>query len=214
MLDIFEKNWQNVSGKKGGFFDEKIEQKYKTRGIEMIKTVIKNPGPLKNLAVKINMDLPYFWLSEKDKIILCGKIDWLEYLPETDSVNIIDFKTGKSEENSNSLQLSIYHLLVHNCQKRKVQKASYWYLDSNTFKEVKLPDLETAKNKVLQIAKQIKVARQLDRFICPQKTGCRYCLPYEQILKGQALNVGTDKYKNDLFVIEKKSKNYKQSILH
>ena len=87
--------------------------------------------------------------AEKDDIILCGKIDWLEYMPETDSVHIIDFKTGRGTENSSSLQLPIYHLLVHNCQQRKVVKASYWYLDREDKPSVqKLPDLEKAHDKV------------------------------------------------------------------
>src|SRR3989338_4517432 len=87
---------------------------YKKRGEEMLSYLGQNPGPLKNLAVKIKMDLPYYYLSEQDNIILCGKIDWLEYLPESDSVHIIDFKTGRGEEDKDSLQLPIYHLLVTN----------------------------------------------------------------------------------------------------
>ena len=55
----------------------------------------ENPGPLRNLAVKIKSDLPSYWLSEEDNIMLCGKIDWLEYLKEEDAIHIIDFKTGK-----------------------------------------------------------------------------------------------------------------------
>src|SRR3989344_2389429 len=110
LLDKFEKVWEEVSGKKGGFLTKDFEEKYKTRGRAMIERVIKNPGILKNKAVKINMELPYFWLSEQESIILCGKIDWLEYLPITDSVHIIDFKTGKREEEEDSLQLPVYHL--------------------------------------------------------------------------------------------------------
>jgi ATP-dependent helicase/DNAse subunit B len=62
-------------------------------------------------------DLPHYWLSEDDGIILCGKIDWLQYLPDTDSVHIVDFKTSKNKEKANSLQLPIYLLLVSNTQK-------------------------------------------------------------------------------------------------
>ena len=68
------------------------------------------------------MELPQFWLSEKDNIMLSGRIDWLEYLEETKSVHIIDFKTGKSKDDGTSLQLEIYHLLVHNCQEHPVEK--------------------------------------------------------------------------------------------
>jgi len=122
LLDKFEKSWKKVSGKNGGFLDKETEYQYKTRGEEMIRRVIKNPGPLGELAVKINMDLPHYWLSETDNIILCGKIDWLEYVPEEDAVNIIDFKTGKNEEREDSLQLPIYLLLATNTQSKKYTK--------------------------------------------------------------------------------------------
>lgn len=146
----------------------------------MLRHIMDNPGPLQNKAIKISQDLPHFWLSEEEEIILCGKIDWLEYLPEQDGVHIIDFKTGAGEESEDSLQLPIYHLLVHNCQQRKVVKASYWYLEKeNGLEEKKLPDLAESEKKVLDIARKIKLARRLEKFDCPQG-GCRACTPYEK----------------------------------
>jgi hypothetical protein len=142
----------------------------------MLQKVMDHPGPLENLAVKIKEDLPHYWLSETDNIILCGKIDWLEYLKDSDSVNIIDFKTSKNEENESSLQLPIYHLLVHNCQHRQVSKASYWYLETGKIVEKTLPDLDSAHAQILKIAKEMKLARQLERFKCPHgEGGCFAC---------------------------------------
>ena len=199
----FEGSWKKVAGKLGGFRDPEQEHKYKQRGVEMLARVTQKPGPLANLAVKINMDLPYFWLSEADNIILCGKIDWLEYLPDDDAVHIIDFKTSTKEENPASLQLPIYHLLVHHCQKHSVAKASYWYLErANELAEKPLPDLDTAKNKVLDIAKKIKLARQLERFVCPQgDTGCPACRPLEMVVRGQAELVGTDSLGRSIYIL-------------
>lgn len=198
----FEIAWSKVSGKRGGFTDKDQEYQYKSRGQAMLKRVEDHPGPLKNLAVKIKMDLPYFWLSEEDNIILCGKIDWLEYLKETDSVHIIDFKTSKKEEDPESLQLPIYYLLVHYCQNRAVDKMSYWYLENNdklTPKE--LPDLMEAHDRVLKIAKQISLARKLNRLTCPHKTGCYACRPYEAILAGKAERVGENDFNQDLYML-------------
>lgn len=198
--------WQKVSGKKGGFVNRDVEEKYKNQAKEMLRRINKHPGPLNNLAVKIKMDLPYYWLSEEDNIILCGKVDWLEYLPDTDSVHIIDFKTGKSDADQDSLQLPIYYLLVHNCQKRKVTKASYWYLlRSDKPTEKRLPNLEKAQEKVLKIAKKIKLARQLNRFKCSHKTGCRACKPYEAIIRGDAEFVGVDGFHQDIYILNKTS---------
>ena len=86
--------WEKLSGKKGGFKDLDEEHKYKERGKAMLRRVMDHPGPLLNLAVKIKESLPYFWLSEEENIILCGKIDWLEYLKEARKrkrVNLFSF---------------------------------------------------------------------------------------------------------------------------
>ena len=203
LLEKFEKSWKKVSGKKGGFTSLEVEEKYKQRGREMLRKVMENPGPLKRLAVKIKQDLPHYWLSEEDNIILCGKIDWLEYLPEKDAVHIIDFKTSKREESANSLQLPIYHLLVHHCQHRKVDGASYWYLEFNDqLAEKELPDLIEAEQQIYQIAKKVKLARQLRVFKCPEgEAGCRYCRPMEQILAGKAELVGVNNYNQDIYIL-------------
>ena len=209
LLEKFERAWKKVSGRMGGFLDGETEARYKSRGEAMIQRVANHPGPLKNKSVKIKEELPQFTLSEEDNIILCGKIDWLEYLPQTDSVHIIDFKTSRSEEDPESLQLPIYHLLVHYCQKRAVTKASYWYLEMNdelTSKE--LPDLIQAQEKVLKLAKQVKLARQFERFKCPEgPDGCRYCKLFELVLKGEAtfLGVGGLGGRTDLYILESKS---------
>ncbi|MBU0546397.1 PD-(D/E)XK nuclease family protein [Patescibacteria group bacterium] len=214
LITKFDKAWEKVKGKKGGFLDEDTEWKAKQRGQEMLRRVMNNQGPIAGLAVKIQTDLPQFWLSEEDNIILCGKVDWLEYLSETDSVHIIDFKTGKSEEDPNSLQLPIYHLLVHNCQKRKVSKASYWYLNSdNDLTEKKLPDLEEARAKILDIARQIKLARQIARFKCPKGDGCWACESIEKIFRREAEFVGEDQYRNDMYILPEKKEEEVESII-
>jgi CRISPR/Cas system-associated exonuclease Cas4 (RecB family) len=205
LTDKYNLAWQKISGKKGGFFSPPLEAKYKERGLAMIKRVIENPGPLLNLSVKIQMDLPNYWLSEADNIILCGKVDWLEYIPESDSVHIIDFKTSKSAEAADSLQLPIYHLLVHNCQKRHASKASYWYLEmSDDLTPKILPDLETAHTQVYQLAKKIKLSRQLSKFDCPSPGACMHCQPYEEINNKNAEFVFANEYRQDVYIQKQK----------
>lgn len=204
IMDMFHEVWEKFSGKRGGFFSDEMELQYKKRAIEMLRRVIENPGPIARLAVKIKKDLPNFWLSEEEGLILCGKIDWLEYLPSEDSVHIIDFKTGKVEEDPDSLQLPIYCLLVKECQQRAVSKASYWYLDhDNGLVEQPLPDVEAARARVLAVARQMKVARQIQRFSCPD-SGCMHCEPFERILKGEGEFVGLDDYGTEVYVVPRK----------
>lgn len=203
LLDRFDEAWKNVSGKRGGFTSTTQEAQYKERGMEMLRNVMANPGPLLKMAVKIRADLPHYWLSEQDEIILCGKVDWLEYLPEEDGVHIIDFKTGKREEDANSLQLPIYSLLVHNTQGRKVSKLSYWYIaNSPTPIEKTLPDVDMAHDHILQVAKQVKLARKLGLFKCNHgERGCYSCQQLEKIIKGEAEYIGESEYHQDMYFI-------------
>ena len=139
---------------------------------------------------------PNFYLSEPDNIILSGKIDWLEYVPEDDSVRVIDFKTGKNDEDKDSLQLPIYALFLNNpnIQKRRVSGAAYWYIDRNNEPtDVVLPDIKNAKDRVLAVAIKVKNARDVGVFTCPYgPQGCFSCRPFEKILAGEAELVKVD----------------------
>jgi ATP-dependent helicase/DNAse subunit B len=203
LLKKFDVAWKKVEGKTGGFKNKEEEEEYKDRGRQMLKRVEEHPGPILNKAVKIPSDfIPNYYLSDEDDIILCGKIDWLEYLEDSDSVHIIDFKTGKNEESDDSLQLPIYLLLATNTQSRPVKKASYWYLNKNdelTPKE--LPNLLESKEKVLAIARRIKLARQLNHFVCP-KNGCIKCRPLERILRHEGQKVGVSDTKQDIYILD------------
>lgn len=204
LLERYEEVWQKISGKKGGFASDQEEQSFKQRGQSMLQRVMEHPGPLLNKAVRLKITdpsfpLPNFQFSVQDNIILSGKIDWMEYLPETDSVHIIDFKTGKNEEDPTSLQLGIYCLLVKNLQKRNIHKVSYWYLDSeNKPTDVEIPDFDETQIKVLEIGQKIKKARSNREFDCI-KNGCYACKPYQSIINGQAEFIGTVGYQ-DLYI--------------
>lgn len=215
LVERFQQVWKRVSGKQGGFFTAEQEQRFMNTGEELLRKVQANPGPLKNKAVKIAESLPHYWLSPEDGIILCGKIDWLEYLPETDSVHILDFKTSKAEEREDSLQLPIYLLLATHCQTRTVAKASYWYLRLNDEPvEKTLPDHDTAHNTVLAIAKKIKTQRKLNHFTCPNgPEGCRACKPFEAVLRGEGELIGTNSYRQLLYVLPPKSLDTESYIL-
>lgn len=206
LKERFETTWQGVKGKRGGFANQDEEDSYKARGEAMIKRADEHRGLLSQLAVKIKMDLPYYWLSEKDHIILCGRIDWLQYFPDSDSVQIVDFKTGTREEKADSLQLPIYYLLTKACQKRPILGASYWYLDRDDEPVAQdLPDIDLAEARILQIAKEMALARKINRLHCPQKEGCRVCKPYEAILSGQAEFVFTNNRDQDVYILPSQS---------
>lgn len=192
--------WEKVSGKRGGFVNDESEHLYKKRAEKIFERIYQHPGPLKELAIKIKKDVPYFWLSEEDNIILCGKIDWLEYMPQTDSVHIVDFKTGKRKESSDSLQLPIYCLLAKNCQKRDVSKASYWYVETDdAYMESPLPQLDAIRAQILDIGRKIKLSRQLNKLHCSHN-GCKACAPYEKIIRGECECIGRDQFGADVYI--------------
>jgi len=207
LLEMYDKAWEKISGKRGGFRSENEEKEAKARGRAMIERVIAHPGPLKNKTVKIKAASggmpPNFYLSEADNIILCGKIDWLEYIPEKDAVKLIDFKTGKHDENEDSLQLPIYHLLLKNCQERPLAGAAYWYLDRDDEPtDVKFPDLEKGREAVLKVARKVKEAREKKEFNCPRgEQGCFACRPFEKIVRGDAEFIGTGEYNQDIYIV-------------
>lgn len=76
----------------------------------------------------------------------------------------------------------------------------------------RLPTLEDAQEKILKIAKKIKLARQLDRLHCP-KDGCSVCRPYEEIVRGEEMIVGVDHMRRDVYVLEKKENNEGSMVL-
>ncbi len=208
LMAQFEENWKKVAGKQGGFKTEQEEKEAKERGENMIKRVASHMGPLLHKAVKLkehaNNMPPNFYLSEKDNIILSGKIDWLEYVPEDDSVRVIDFKTGKRDEDQDSLQLPIYTLLLNALQVRKVSGAGYWYIErEDAPTSVALPDIATAKERVLAAALKVKKAREKGEFVCPNGvSGCFSCRPFEKILRGEAELIRVDQTrKTEMYMV-------------
>lgn len=202
LVNLFEERWQRVAGEKGGFTSIEEEERYKGRGKAMIERLEKNPGALVEKAIKIKGDLPNFWLSDEDDIILCGKIDWLRYNESDDSVHIIDFKTGKFDEDPDSLQLPIYLLLASRCQTKAVSGASFWQLGREDKPlEVTLPEEESAHSRVLEVAKRIALARKLERFTCGRNDACAACRPFEAIIAGSAKHVGINEYNADMYIL-------------
>lgn len=212
-ISKFETVWQSYTGKIGGFYSLEQENKTKERGKEMLRKVMDNPGPISRLSVKLKQDFLYYWLSEDENIILCGKIDWLEYLKESDSVHIIDFKTSKKEEKEDSLQLPIYYLLAKNCQSRPIDKLSYWYLEYDTMPvRMELYNIQKSQEKILEIGRKIKLAKKLENFNCPKgKTGCIHCRHLEEIIKGVGEKVGESE-RHNLYLIENETKNNTEQI--
>lgn len=181
--------WLKVTGKKGGFKNFSEEVEYRDRAISMLKRLEENPGILAKKATRIpvtnKINLPVYDFSVEHGIKLCGKVDWLSYNEETDSVHIYDFKTGKNEESEDSLQLPIYYLITTHTQKRNVDGASYWYLDRpDGVVEKKIPDTKEAEKIILETAIKMKDIRQNGIEKCDRGI-CMHCRDLERVFKGE-----------------------------
>ena len=150
--------------------------------------------------------IPNYYLSEDENIILCGSVDWIEYL-ENGSIRIVDFKTGRNDEDDDSFQLPIYYLLISNLMKQNSKKiyniseAAYWYLDHDNKKEnsehdefhivkiddKKLKSIEENEKKILELGVQIKNLREKGLYVCKNEKaegkGCRSCRDFERVYK-------------------------------
>ena len=75
LVKKFDLGWLKFTGKLGGFANHNQELEYRDRGIKMLKHIEENPGPIVRRAIKIksSMNLPNYFLSDEDDIILCGK---------------------------------------------------------------------------------------------------------------------------------------------
>lgn len=210
LLEQFEENWKKYSGKVGGFKTKEEEMENKNRGMAMILRVSKNLQPLLQKAIKLpdhhNGMPPNFFLSDEENIILNGKIDWLQYVPEDDSIRVIDFKTGKNDEDKDSLQLPIYVLLLAAEQRRKVSGVYYWYIERDDAPRLMpMPNTDLARHNIIEIAKKIKEAKVIGEkaFVCPRAgKKCFACGPFEKILKGEAELVKVDpERKTELYIV-------------
>ncbi len=126
-------------------------------------------------------------------VSLVGSFDWIEILPN-DNLHIIDFKTGRSKERSDSLQLPIYELLAKDNYNKKVEKLSYWYLESNsTLTPKEKIDSDIALADIKDKATEIKNAIETSSFSCNSSySRCFWCRRYESVLSGRAEWLKTD----------------------
>lgn len=199
LMRIFDWNWQNFTGEKGGFLSSTEEKDFKERAISMLERFLKNRHFLETEGVKIK-EFPQADLG--DDLILTGRFDWVE--KEGDTYHIIDFKTGKNEEKEDSLQLPIYAVLLSKMLRVEKIKTSYWYLDKD--EEVTpfdLPDLTQTLSELKQKGEIIKLFRQTNSFRC--KSGGESCYACRDLLavvqgKGKLVSMNSNR-RQEVYII-------------
>lgn len=189
----FDRIWDFFGGRKGGFENLVREKEFYSRGLKMIEK-LQNAEFLFRECYQPKEDFPKVKLFSDRNIVLVGNFDWVEVLPEG-KLHIIDFKTGKKEEDKDSLQLPIYLILGTYNLERPIAKTSYWYLEINDSPtEIKLEPPQFYVTILQQKALKIQKAIEENALTCVASPGqCKLCEPYEKIVAGQAEYVGLDR---------------------
>lgn len=188
LKNIFDHLWPENFGLMGGFGNPALEENYKQRAKEMLNKFYKNKEYSFKVPLKIYAETtPKISLYPEKNIVLSGKTDWVEELPDK-SLFVLDFKTGKRKEKEDSLQLPIYAYYVAKIRNQKVSQVGYWYLQSDEEPVVLNTDdlgLGRRIKEVIDLSLIILDTTVSNSFVCRDGT-CRWCCPYEEVLKGKA----------------------------
>lgn len=211
--EIFEKLWAQKSDRKGGFASAEEEEKFKGRGRAILEKFLKNEHFQSTTPVRLSASVDYLpkvpLNPESGEVIICGKLDWIENLPDG-SFAILDFKTGAREEPADSIQLPFYAYLLWRLKSIPVKKASFWHLGRDEKpKEITLPEMGKVEQQISEYAHLIKQSIRPGRtksLGCRSSEGrCFWCRPFEQTEKGEAELVDVDhQRRQELYVVEAK----------
>lgn len=190
MSEILKNLWSGPRGKEYGFLSIEDERAYYYEALSMLKWFVKNENLNPNIyALPISPPGKsyddYLKVPFAEEFDLGGKIDRIDLL-EDGTLEIIDYKTGKPEDNF--LQLLIYVFLAEGLFGKKVSKARNLYLKSGT-EGIIVPDegiKQRAKNDILQIVETIGLEELWDPNISKLCAFCDYldyCPAKEEIKK-------------------------------
>ena len=106
-----------------------------------------------------------------DELFISGKMDRIDKL-EDESLRIIDFKTGK--EDQDRFQLDFYKLLAELNFDNKIKTVSFYYLDTGKIEDIDVSgiDQNKIKDQVLEKIKNIRGEKEFS----PSPSGlCEHC---------------------------------------
>jgi DNA helicase-2/ATP-dependent DNA helicase PcrA len=168
LIDIFENFWIDE-------WYESKEQKenyYKQakNSLKFFYEQIKNQLPQTDSVEKpFNLKIGNYTIK--------GVIDRIDIL-EDGSINVIDYKTGKSKEQDklnaeDKMQLLIYQIAAEEIFNKKVNKLIYYYLDDNSIVEFigREKDKQKIKEQIIKEIEQINSSN----FVATPGWGCQFC---------------------------------------
>ncbi len=198
-LSKFRNFWRKYRGKRGGFSSLEDEIMFGTRGLKMLENFLDHADTLEPCAPF--MTFPKFNLIEN--IIMIGNFDFVGFCPDG-TLHLVDFKTGTHDED-NALQLYMYAILAEENFKKKVSKASFWYLDRDDGpREIVLDPIDRQLEWLQRKALELKKAIEANDWICVKESEglCRDCREYSLIVKGKGEWLFSDfRYKKEIYYL-------------
>jgi hypothetical protein len=199
-LDQFRNYWRKYHGKKGGFSDDNEEASFGIRGLKMLDNFLDHVEVLEPCAPFISF--PKYNLI--DNILMIGNFDFVGFCPDG-TLHIVDFKTGTHDEES-TLQLYMYAILAEEVFKKKVSKASFWYLDRDDGpREIVLDPLDGQLEWLQTKALLLKQAIDDNKWVCAKEPDglCRDCKDYQALLDGKGEFLFSDfRYKKEIYYLK------------
>jgi CRISPR/Cas system-associated exonuclease Cas4 (RecB family) len=134
--NLLRKNWI-----RDGYDSVQEERDFGMRGLDMLTHYYNNPQDksLKNLIIEEMI------FKEAKDYVLCGKLDKV-YQREDQVVEILDYKTGKSIEPIDNIQLPLYLILAEAKLGYFPDSVSFYYLSRNEKHTQNLDDRHIAKS--------------------------------------------------------------------
>ena len=172
-----ERTWENLEKllrkrwreNRKGFADKEDEKKWGMKALQMLKMY-----SLKNDLKKTPAMLEdYYDMEIDEELKVLGRIDRID--EEKEGYHVIDYKTGKIDEDDNSnLQLIVYAMIMAHNMKVPVYKASYLYLQTNTWKSINITEDDYEKS-IAEIKKQVEKIKAEKEFAPKKNKNCKSC---------------------------------------
>lgn len=167
LKEVWMRGEDKARKKKGGFPDLEDERDWYREATKILKGFYQTQDLSPTIAYLPEIekegefiDANFLKVPLQSDVILAGKIDRIDKDPpgaDKGGFHLIDYKTGKSEEDD-EFQLMVYSILAEGALGKPLAKASYLYLRSGNRKSFQ-PDEKgkvKAKEQVLEIAEKIR----------------------------------------------------------
>lgn len=167
LLDLYKEFWQE-----DGYRSKEDKEKYRKRGLESLNIFFKRYQEDKPAAVLMLEKRFNFKIAKE---LIHGAIDRIDLLPDG-SLEIIDYKTGKTKESlqfKDKRQLILYQLFLEEFLSKKVSRLSYYFLESGKKLSFTATDKEVTKLR-LEVISEIEAIKKRD-FKAKPSMMCSYC---------------------------------------